>query len=104
MGLGCHERVYQVVERIPRGRVATYGQIAAMLGDPRGARQVGYALAALGRGRPRPQVPWHRVVNAQGRANLGQEQRMRLETEGVVFDVAGRADLGQYGWDGVDAR
>ena len=60
-------RLWQVVRRIPRGRVATYGQIAALAGLPRAARQVGYALHALSDGSG---VPWQRVVNARGGVSL----------------------------------
>lgn len=96
----AYEEVYAVVRRIPRGRVATYGQIARLLGRPGAARQVGYALAAL-RG---DAVPWHRVVNARGavspRAAPGCDaaQRLLLEREGVAFDAAGRAALARFGW------
>jgi methylated-DNA-protein-cysteine methyltransferase-like protein len=99
---GLYERIYAAVRRIPEGRVATYGQIAAMVGIPRGARQVGYAMAALGRGRPRPDVPWHRVVNAKGESSIGGEQIIRLEAEGVVFGVDERIDLKRFGWDGIE--
>jgi len=95
-----YERIYEIVQRIPEGTVATYGQIAAMAGIPRGARQVGYAMAALGRGRPRPEVPWHRVVNAKGESSIGEEQIVRLESEGIPFDENGRIDLKMFGWDG----
>jgi len=94
-----YDDVYAVVCRIPEGRVATYGQIARLLNRPRGARQIGYALAAL---RDDRQVPWHRVVNAQGgisrRAKDGYEeyQRILLEIEGVTFDESGRIDLSQF--------
>jgi len=84
------ERIYAVIQKIPSGQVATYGQIAALVGIPGHARQVGYALSALAEGSP---VPWHRVVNARGEISLrsgGSEadlrQRLRLEAEGVVFD------------------
>jgi methylated-DNA-protein-cysteine methyltransferase-like protein len=93
-----YERIYGVVSRIPGGQVATYGQIAHLAGIPRGARQVGYAMAALGRGIPRPDVPWHRVVNAKGESSIGGEQIARLEAEGVVFDAEGRIDLKVFGW------
>ena len=90
------------MRRIPRGRVATYGQVAALAGLPGHARQVGYALAALPAG---SRVPWHRVLNAQGRISLrrdgpgaGVPQRHRLEREGVVFDGAGRVSLARFGW------
>lgn len=93
-----YERIYEVVGRIPVGRVATYGQIAHLAGIPKGARQVGYALAALGRGAPRPGVPWHRVVNAKGESSIGGEQVVRLRAEGVVFNDKGLIDLKTYGW------
>jgi len=93
-----YERIYDVVSRIPEGSVATYGQVAHLAGIPRGARQVGYAMAALGRGAPRPGVPWHRVVNAKGESSIGSEQIARLEAEGVAFDERGRTDLKVYGW------
>jgi len=98
---GRWERVYAVVRRIPHGRVATYGQVAALAGLPGQARQVGYALHALpGDGH----APWHRVVNARGAISLPPHggadvtQRLRLEREGVRFDARGRIDLARYGW------
>jgi methylated-DNA-protein-cysteine methyltransferase-like protein len=101
---GRWERVWAVVRRIPRGRVATYGQVAALAGLGRQARQVGYALHALpGEGF----APWHRVVNARGAISLlpgaGADvtQRLRLEREGVRFDARGRIDLECYGWQPV---
>ncbi len=97
-----YERIYETVKRIPKGTVATYGHIAAMAGIPKGARQVGYAMAALGRGRPRPDVPWHRVVNAKGESSIGEEQIVRLQAEGVRFDDNGRIDLKIFGWDGME--
>lgn len=92
-------RVYELVEQIPRGRVATYGQVATLLGVPRGARAVGWALRALPRGRQRV-VPWHRVVGAGGRisprAGGGSlAQRRRLRAEGIRFH-AGRVDLDRH--------
>jgi len=101
-------RFYAVVRRIPRGQVATYGQVAALAGRPGNARQAGYALHALGE---HTTVPWHRVVNAQGRLSLarrgpeaGFEQRFRLEREGVVFDARGRVPLKRFRWKGSRAR
>lgn len=102
MGDGLYERIYDVAKRIPRGRVATYGQIAHMMGMPKAARQVGYAMAALGRGAPRPDVPWHRVVNAKGESSIGGEQIERLKAEGVVFDANGRIDLRCFGWQEIE--
>jgi methylated-DNA-protein-cysteine methyltransferase-like protein len=95
--------IYAHVRRIPAGRVATYGQIAHLVGAPRSARQVGQALAALD---DDSDVPWHRVVNAQGRisprrdAGSDEFQRLLLEDEGVVFDATGRIDLARYAWPG----
>ena len=98
---GRWERVWAVVRRIPRGRVATYGQVAALAGLGGQARQVGYALHALpGEGL----APWHRVVNARGAISLtpgrGADvtQRIRLEREGVRFDARGRIDLERFRW------
>jgi methylated-DNA-protein-cysteine methyltransferase-like protein len=96
---GFFARVYALVRRIPRGRVATYGQVAALAGVPRGARAVGWALSGIGE-RLRD-VPWHRVVGARGRISLdgrpsGLVQRRRLRAEGVRF-VAGRVDMDRHG-------
>ncbi len=100
--LSRYERIYAVVRRIPRGRVATYGQVAALAGLPRQARLVGYALHALPE---RSGLPWHRVINAQGRISLGRgqpggdlSQRFRLEAEGVRLDPRGRVPLERVGW------
>lgn len=96
-----YARIYAVIRRIPRGRVATYGQIAALAGLKGHARQVGYALHALPDGSA---VPWHRVINARGeisrRSLFGDEvrQRMLLEAEDVEFDWRGRVSLTRFGW------
>jgi len=96
-----YARIYAVVRRIPKGRVASYGQVAELAGLPGAARQVGYAMAAL---RPSERVPWQRVVNARGeisaRSEPGAErlQRVLLEHEGVRFDGAGRIPFARYGW------
>jgi methylated-DNA-protein-cysteine methyltransferase-like protein len=96
-----YEAIYAVVRRIPRGRVATYGQVAALSARPGHARQVGYALHALPTDTA---VPWHRVVNARGSVSLRSrtgdavEQRRRLEAEGVVFDATDRIALERYRW------
>ncbi len=96
-----HE-IYQVVALIPRGKVATYGQIAALAGFPRYARLVGYALNR--QLTPDSQLPWHRVINAQGRLSLHKLdihaenlQRFKLEQEGVEF-LNDRINLKQYRW------
>ena len=96
--------VYRVVRRIPRGKVATYGQIAAILGQPRGARAVGMALGAL-RADGVETVPWQRVIGAAGRCThrdgfaAGIQQEM-LEAEGVRFDRRGHLDLATTRWKG----
>ncbi len=99
---GAYRRIWAVVARIPRGRVATYGQVAALAGRPGHARQAGYALHAL----PDDSgVPWHRVINARGEVSLRAEpgweglQRAMLEAEGVEFDGRGRVDLERYRWE-----
>jgi methylated-DNA-protein-cysteine methyltransferase-like protein len=99
---GTQPRILAVVGRIPRGRVATYGQIAARAGLAGQARLVGYALHALPEGTP---LPWHRVLGAGGRLSLMRSdpasaltQRLRLEREGVRFDARGRVDLTVFGW------
>lgn len=101
------DRVYCLVRQIPRGKVASYGQIAALLGHPQAARTVGWALNAL-RGSDVDDVPWQRVINSAGRisisrADLGADlQRILLEEEGVVFDARGYIDLRRFGWEGMD--
>ena len=99
-----YERIYAVVRQIPPGQVATYGQIAGIVGGCT-ARMVGYAMAAL------PfdtDVPWQRVINAQGKVSPrsggqgGALQRQILEEEGVQFDAQGRVDFEQVGWPGPD--
>ena len=96
---GLHQRIHDVVSRIPRGRVATYGQVARLAGLPGQARLVGYALHAL----PNDTLlPWQRVVNAQGtvstRAEHGALQRRLLERDGVRFDSSGRLSLASFQW------
>ncbi|HET8733967.1 MAG TPA: MGMT family protein [Anaeromyxobacteraceae bacterium] len=94
-----------MVARIPRGRIATYGQVAMLAGKPRAARQVGYALSAL-RG-TRHRIPWQRVLGARSRAfaaisildPMGSAvQRALLEAEGVAVDDRGRVSLERFGW------
>lgn len=97
-----YDRYYDVVRRIPAGRVTTYGTVAALAENPGAARQVGYAMAAVP---DDGSVPWHRVVNARGRISrrsgdrTGEKvQRALLESEGVRFDDSGRIDLDVFGW------
>jgi methylated-DNA-protein-cysteine methyltransferase-like protein len=96
-----YPRIYAVVSRIPKGRVATYGQVAALAGLPGQARLVGYAMHALPAG---SRVPWHRVVNAAGKISIRSDglghddlQAQLLRREGVRF-VVGAIPLARYGW------
>jgi methylated-DNA-protein-cysteine methyltransferase-like protein len=94
-----NEQVYALVRLVPRGRVITYGSVARLLGDPRKAREVGWAMS----GCPND-VPAHRVINrlgsVSGEADMpgGAIRRVMLEDEGIVFDERGRCDLKRYEW------
>ena len=100
-----YERIYLVIARIPRGRVATYGQIADLVGITGQARRIGYALSALPDGSP---VPWHRVINAQGRISFpptskaAKLQRRLLKQEGIAFDKEGRINMAQRKWRPIE--
>jgi len=98
---GFTERVYQMVRKVPRGRVVSYGGVAALLGQPRAARGVGQALHALP---DESDVPWWRVVNRNGEISIrgvlhgAALQRQLLRSEGVRFSRAGRIDWRRFGW------
>lgn len=102
MTIVSRAKIWAVVRRIPRGRVATYGQVATVAGLDGHARQVGYALAALPQG---SDVPWHRVVNSFGEisrrtgGDSHELQRHLLEAEGIELDEKGRIDLQRYRWE-----
>lgn len=102
MNNSIFDEVYIVVRLVPDGKVVTYGQVARLIGRPRNARQVGYALAALGE---KHDVPWHRVINSKGEVSARSHpdyedyQRILLEEEGVEFGVNGRVSLKLYQWD-----
>ena len=104
-GAGLHERIYAVVRQVPAGRVATYGQIAAIVGRCT-PRMVGYAMAAVPFWEG---VPWQRVINSRGEVSTRShgeghlEQRRLLEAEGVTFDDRGRVNLREFGWEGPGA-
>ena len=103
-----HDEVVRLVRRIPRGKVATYGQIAAMLGRPRAARAVGSALRKLGGPLARV-VPWHRVLNSAGRISRRDRefmdlQRELLEREGVRMRRGGAVDLERARWNRAAAK
>lgn len=92
-------RVFDIVRRIPEGRVMTYGQLAELLGEGYTARTVGFVMHTADE-----TVPWQRVINAQGACSTGRvilppdKQQRLLEAEGVVFNERGRCDLGRYRW------
>lgn len=103
--------VWEIVQQIPRGRVTTYGRIAAMIPPPEGmtakefdavsARWVGGAMAVCP-----DSVPWQRVINSQGKISVRRggghlRQRQMLEAEGVEFDAHERIDLARFGWGGA---
>jgi methylated-DNA-protein-cysteine methyltransferase-like protein len=100
-----YEQIYEMVRQIPPGQVATYGQIAELVGKFGRARQVGYALFRVA---PDADIPWHRVINAQGQVSRspmreGNDdlQQHLLEAEGIVFDKNQTIDLKKYRWQPV---
>ena len=101
------ERVYDIVRKIPVGKVMTYGQLAIVLGDGYTARTVGYVMHGSDEG-----VPWQRVINSQGKCSTGRLtipmnlQQELLETEGIIFSASGKCDLGKFQWfpDGFETE
>lgn len=95
-----YQRIYDVVRRIPEGRVTTYGHVSRVVGGC-SAQMIGFAMAAL---RPDSDVPWQRVINARGKISPrgggpgAMLQKELLEEEGVVFDTENRVDFDQFGW------
>ena len=102
---GYRKRVFEIVRRIPAGRVMTYGQLAEILGAGYDARTVGYCMHAA-----TEDVPWHRVINAQGACSTGRvilpanKQQSMLEEEGVEFDAKEKCDLARYRWTPPEAE
>ena len=103
--LTTYQRIYRVIRRIPRGKVATYGQVAEIAGLEGHARQVGYALHVAP-----PGLPWHRVINSKGTisarsgSDWGELQQNLLEAEGIEFDPQGRIDLKKFRWRVAGSR
>lgn len=101
-----YEKVYAIVKKIPKGKITNYGNIAVLLGSPRAARAVGYALNALKKDRER-EIPWQRVINSKGEISFKGDtlratlQRKLLEQEGIVFNIAGQADFKKFGWSPI---
>lgn len=104
-----YDLIYAIVRQVPHGKVATYGQVARIAGRC-SAQMVGFALAALGTYSTRngfAEVPWQRVINAQGRISPhgfgmgGHVQHQLLEEEGIIFSPEGVIDLDRFGWDGI---
>jgi methylated-DNA-protein-cysteine methyltransferase-like protein len=102
-GESFYTKVYEIVKKVPLGKVTSYGRVAILLGKPRAARAVGYALNALKKEKTQ-EIPWQRVINSKGfisfkgdtlRANL---QRKLLEKEGIVFHSDARIDFKKFGW------
>jgi methylated-DNA-protein-cysteine methyltransferase-like protein len=94
------ERIKELIKVIPAGRVATYGQVALLAGNPRGVRGVVWILHSSSH---KAGLPWHRVINAKGRISLApgqgyEEQKSLLLAEGVLFDPDGRIDLERFLW------
>lgn len=94
-------RAIEIIKKIPKGKVATYGQIAKFAGNPQGSRQIARILHSSSE---KHELPWHRVINSKGRISLnpgdGYElQKMLLENEGIQFDENDRIDLSRFGWD-----
>lgn len=100
--MSFYDKVYENVKKIPEGKVATYGQIAVLCGSPRASRAVGYALHS----NPDPSsIPCHRVVNRHGRLAAAyafggvEEQRLKLEAEGIEVDNTNMVNLNKYLWE-----
>ncbi len=102
-----YEQVYALVRQIPRGKVTSYGRVAQMLGRPNAARAVGYALSALKDQPAGAGVPWHRVINSEGRITIANRQHSAddqarlLRAEGVLVGEDLRVDLQHYLWSGL---
>ena len=100
MSSNLFNKIHEIILKIPEGKVATYGQVAALAGRPRAARTVGWALNS----HRSSELPWQRVINANGKSSLPLDgkrklQQSLLEKEGVIFDD-GKVNLDVFQWDG----
>ena len=106
MNSSTYENIYTIVRLIPKGKVATYGQIAKIVGGFT-PRMVGYAMAALSNN---SDVPWHRVINYQGKTSQRASgdgniiQQKLLETEGILFDENEKIELERFRWEGLNLK
>lgn len=96
------ERIVSLIKSVPKGKVASYGQIAAMAGNPRAARRVAWVLHSLSR---KENLPWHRIIGSGGRISLPpgagmEEQRALLIMEGVAVKDSGKVDIKNSLWSG----
>jgi methylated-DNA-protein-cysteine methyltransferase-like protein len=102
--LSTYRKIYETVKMIPAGKVATYGQIARIVGGCT-AIMVGYAMAGVSD----PAIPWQRVINSRGGISIKDQsgyslQKALLESEGVVFDQSDKVDLSIFGWQGPELQ
>ena len=100
MSNSFHSEIVKIIKKIPKGKVATYGQIAAMAGNPQASRQVAWVLNSSS---SKDKLPWHRVINRLGKISLKpgsgyEQQREMLEKEGVVFNLRDSIDLKRFLW------
>ena len=101
--MSIDKKIYKKLLEVPKGKITTYGRVAALAGSPRAARAVGYALGAL-QDNELQNVPWQRVINAAGRISFkgdlirAELQKKMLQAEGIVFDENGITDINQFGW------
>ena len=97
-----HRKIIAVIAMVPKGKVASYGQVAKLAGYPGYARQVVWALHSSSK---KHQLPWHRIINSQGKIGLTDEHRNRqkllLEKEGIEVDAYGKVDLNEFAWKPV---
>jgi methylated-DNA-protein-cysteine methyltransferase-like protein len=99
------QKIITVIAMVPKGKVASYGQIAKLAGSPGAARQVVWTLHSSSK---KYKLPWHRIINAQGKIGLkdiyGNRQKLLLEKEGIAVDHYGKIDIETFGWNPLISR